>query len=193
MNNNNSDSFLESCVEKGLKIYPHEKVIGKDNLNRTIEQIISGITEKRALYNRVVWLKNKNTIYYNLANEAGQIIRITADDANHKESWDIVDGNDLIIFKRYNDNNNKKQQIVPSKNYDPSKRYLLDILSKFRFKYEHQKKIQEVYMVSLFFYGLSHPVHITYGSEGSGKSLFQYMSKSLVDPYENPTVSTLAD
>jgi hypothetical protein len=132
--NNNSDRFLESCVEKGLKIYPHEKVIGKDNLNRTIEQILSGVTEKRALYNRVVWLKNENTIYYNLANEAGQIIRITAhDDANGKEGWDIADGNDLIIFKQYNDNN-KKQHVVPSKNYDPSKRYLLDILSKFRFK-----------------------------------------------------------
>jgi hypothetical protein len=189
--NNNNDSFLESCVEKGLKIYPHEKVIGKDNLNRTIEQIISGITEKRALYNRVVWLKKENTIYYNLANEIGQIIRITPD-PNGKQGWNIVDGNDLIIFKRYNDDN-KKQQVVPSKDYDPNKRYLLDLLSKFRFKYEHQKKIQEVYIVSLFFYGLSHPVHITYGNEGSGKSLFQYMAKSLVDPYENPSVSTLAD
>src|SRR5438067_8926001 len=119
MNNNNKDSFLESCVEKGLKIYPHEKVIGKDNLNRTIEQIISGITEKRALYNRVVWLKNEKTIYYNLADEAGRIIRITADDTNGKEGWNIVDGNDLIIFKRYNDDN-KKQQVVPSKDYDPN-------------------------------------------------------------------------
>jgi hypothetical protein len=104
----------------------------------------------------------------------------------------IIDGNDLIIFKRYNDDN-KKQQVVPSNDYDPNKRYLLDLLSKFRFKYEHQKKIQEVYIVSLFIYGLIHPVHITYGSEGSGKSLFQYMAKSLLDPYESPAVSTLAD
>lgn len=56
-----------------------EVLARQDHKKEVVKALKSLIAERpKTLHNRSVWLKDQNTIYYNLINELGEIVKITA-------------------------------------------------------------------------------------------------------------------
>lgn len=163
-------------IARGIR--KHDKVITIPELRNAKQQIISLCSETRYLANRVFWDRENNILYYNLGNKQGQIVEIKADPEG--KSWKLANNSELLIFKSLGE---KKEQILPSKDYDADFRYLRELSTRTNFKFEHQRFIDEIYTVSLFI-PESHPVYLPNGPEGSGKSFNMILKKSLVDPHE---------
>ncbi len=145
-----------------------------------------------------------NVIYYDLCNKKGEIVKITSNNWHiEKHGYDYnsngggsnsstysstADRTSLkILFKRYR---NQLTQIHPSKEYPK------DIFEQFMNLTNlppHDKEnrlLAKVYIISLFLPpGIPKPILIPYGEQGSAKSTFQEIIKSLVDPCGAPTLS----
>lgn len=166
-------TFLFKSLDK------HAAVIGKTQLENTAAQLIAHIDTTRDLALRLIWNKQENIIYLNLANNKGEIVKIWADkDGN---GWDIVNNNDLLIFKTLH---KSREQVMPTRNFDKNKRYLQAVTAHIHFNHDHHKTIDEVYAATLMIPGISAPIYIPHGEEGAGKSFLQLVKKSLIDPNE---------
>lgn len=183
-------SFLRRIYEQDYQQDPekHERVISDRSLKNTIAQLMSRVDKEQYLGNRVIWDTATNTYYYNVGDKEGNVIKVRPD-ANG-QAWEIVNNSDLLLFRNLGE---KKAQIIPSKDYDINTRYLQHIMKNSKFKHEHHKIIDEVYAISLFLPGISQPVYLPNGGEGSGKSTLQIIKKSLADPYELKDVHTYGD
>lgn len=162
----------------------HEKVISNGELDNAREQVRAQASETRYLGNRLVWDRKADTIYLNLADKEGRVVKITPDkDGN---GFEIVKNSDVLLFKRLPES---KTQVVPSKNFARNRRYLRETTAHINFKYDHHRLIDEVYHASLMLPDINHPVHSPYGEEKSGKTLIQVIKKDTIDPdrAEGPT------
>lgn len=152
----------------------------KEHKNQAVVTLKSLISKPpRTLYDRCVWLQAENIVYYNLNNERGEVVKITANKSG--KGIEIVKQNpDLLIFRKLPD---KYKQITPSFDFDPNYDYLEQVLT--GFKHQYQKFISKVWMISLLFNQPPYPIVGPTGPEGSGKTMLLKMIKSLVDPKED--------
>jgi hypothetical protein len=122
---------------------------------------------------------DKDEFYYDLTNPKWEIIKITSED------WDIIENNEIPIFKRYE--KNCSPQVYPSKDYDK------DIFSKFLklFNVESKKEILilSVYIISLFIPSIPKPILVLSGAGGGAKTTTFEIIKNTVDPGSIETLS----
>jgi hypothetical protein len=156
-----------------IKIFyeAEKRMISKEKRNNTKMLLKAYTTERRILYDRIA--KVGNAIYYDLNNEIGQCIKIT------KGSWDIVDN--PLLFRRISSD---REQLLPDRNYDNSRNYIREIIDKSTIKYQHQRLIDEIYIISLFIPDIAHPMVVPVGPRSSGKSTHLRVKKLIVDPRE---------
>jgi hypothetical protein len=164
MDHQEFDLFLSNLFYKS-----EDNVLSKETANNAKRLLKSFIKTKRHLYNRLA--KLGENIYYDLNNENWQCVMIT------KVGWEIIDN--PLLFKRPHDD---RKQVFAVINQD-QRRYLKELLfDRSTIKYEYQKLISEVYIISLFVPDISHPMIIPIGPKGSGKTLLLRSIKLLVDP-----------
>ena len=157
-----------------------QDVLSSENATSVINLLkakaeFEGTTRKLNL--RVASIKEEPfTIYYDLTNEDGFVIKIT------KEGWGIQDA--PIIFRRYS---NQQPQVYPQKKYS------LDAFDQFmnlvNIKGEDNKLLLRCYIISLFCPDIPKPVLMLHGEQGSAKSTLQELIRMLVDPSSITTVT----
>lgn len=145
------------------------KVLSKDTANNALRLLKSFTNETRTLHNRVG--QTEDGIYYDLCDENWSSVKFA------KEGWEVVDN--PCIFRRIEDG---RKQVRPI-SITNQKRYLRDeIFYKSTIKNDYQKLIAEVYVISLFFPDIAHPMIIPIGPKGSGKTLLLRLIALIVDP-----------
>ncbi|MBU4266949.1 MAG: bifunctional DNA primase/polymerase, partial [Candidatus Altiarchaeota archaeon] len=117
------------------------------------------------LQNRVVLINNE--IYYDLTNEEWEAIRISAD------GWSIVRNPDSM-FRRYA---HQISQTRPGKSGDITK-----ILKYLNLRNDDDKLLTLVYIVNCLVPDIPHLIPILHGPQGSAKSTYFKVIRSLVDP-----------
>ena len=154
----------------------------KEHKIQTIDTLTSLIKKKSiTLHNRAVMFKDQNTVYYNLNNEFGEIMKITPD-SNGKGVTIIKQNPDLILFRKLPD---RCRQLTPvsidslKTDYD----YLEPLLT--GVKNEKQKLVFKCWLIALFFWSVSYGIPNTNGGERQGKTTLLKMAKSLFDPEED--------
>jgi energy-coupling factor transporter ATP-binding protein EcfA2 len=69
---------------------------------------------------------------------------------------------------------------------DRNRRWVQELINKFYFKHEYQKKIAEVYVIALFVSDISHPINLVIGPRASGKTVLLRCIRQIVDPQDPP-------
>ena len=151
------------------------KVITKVTINNAKRLLESFTTDSRTLYNRIA--KLGDTIYYDLNNEQWQCVKIT------KVGWDI-DKNPTFFLS----GDPNREQVQPRHPFaevaptDRNRRWVRDLINKFFIKYDYQRIIAEIYIMSLFIPDISHPIILPTGPRASGKTLLLRSIRQIVDP-----------
>lgn len=146
---------------------------GKGMSKETFSQIINTVKseailkgKRHALFNRIA--SCDNSIYYDLANNNHEIIKIC------EKGWEKQKLKE-IIFKR---NNHNFEQCCPLRGGDINK----------IFKYINIKRSQRTLflttLISSFVSDIQHPIFLLYGEAGCGKSTTAKILKDIVDPSE---------
>ncbi|MGA6990216.1 MAG: hypothetical protein WBX81_07365, partial [Nitrososphaeraceae archaeon] len=151
------------------------KVIPRVTINNAKRLLESFTTDTRTLYNRIA--KIDDTIYYDLNNEQRQCIKIT------KDGWEIDEN--PILFLSGDPNREQVQPRLPFAEVAPTdrnRRCVRDLIDKFYIKYDYQRIIAEVYIMSLFIPDISHPIILPIGPRASGKTLLLRSIRQIVDP-----------
>jgi hypothetical protein len=121
-------------------------------------------------------LDSPHTIYYDLTNSHWQAVKIAP------EGWAIESA--PIMFTRYS---HQQPQITPASQAPP------DIFDKFfaltNVRSEDDILLLKCYIVALFVPGISKPVLMLHGEQGSAKSTLQELIRMLVDPSSVRTLS----
>lgn len=164
-----------------------DTLAGDQHKKHTIDTLTSLITRKPiTLHDRAVWLREENTLNYNLNNEHGQIVKVNpAKDGN---GVTIVKQNpDLILFRRLPDN---CKQVTPLLSddieialVDGKCKYLEPLCTGIK-HYTH-KIIFQCWLIALYFNSVSYPIIYTTGPERNGKTTMLKLAKSLFDPIED--------
>lgn len=174
----NSDEF-DRYLGK-LFFDAENKVITKNIINNSKRILESFTTETQTLYHRIA--KLDDTIYYDLNNEQWQCVKIT------KDGWEIVKS--PMIFYRSDITKRQVQPRLPIEETiaspDRDKRWIQELIDKFYFKDDYQKKIAEVYIITLFIPDFSHPINLVTGPRASGKTLLLKSIRQVVDPRDPP-------
>lgn len=179
--------FLVDLADPRKKLYPIDSedlldfithtyftefrsTIGQDtvkNVAVTLRSIAKHSGKKRTTYIRAGYNKQTNTLYYDLNNQAGEIIKITED------NMEIVPQGD-VLFRRFH---NMDEQVRPINCVDTGA-----ILKYFNINSDEDKHLFLVYMISLFIPHIDMPLLVLNGQAGTGKSSFFKFVKELVDP-----------
>lgn len=113
-----------------------------------------------------------NIFYYDLTNPKWEIIEIT------KDGWNLVENNELPIFKRYE--SNSSPQIYPLKEYEEG---VFDKFLKLINLHSREEIILfSVYLISLFIPEIPKPMLILNGTWGGAKSTAFELIKRIIDP-----------
>ena len=67
--------FLWNCEKVQLKIFPHEKIIGKEHLNNSIQQLKATVIERRPLYLRSFY--ENGVLRYDLMDDEWKYVEIS--------------------------------------------------------------------------------------------------------------------
>jgi hypothetical protein len=151
------------------------RVITGVTINNAKRLLESFTTDTRTLYNRIA--KIGDTIYYDLNNEQRQCIKIT------KDGWEIAEN--PILFLSGDPNREQVQPRLPFAEVastDRNRRWVRDLIDKFFIKYEYQRTIAEIYVITLFIPDISIPIILPTGPRASGKTLFLKSIRQIVDP-----------
>ncbi len=124
------------------------------------------------LNNRIAQADNK--IYYDMTDDGWRVVEIS------QNGWALVTEHPPL-FRRYK---HQQPQVEPERG-DYSLNDFIDLLN---IKEGDDRLLVKSYIVSLFMPGISHPVMIPYGPQGSGKTLMQNMIRKLVDPSSQETL-----
>ena len=171
----NTVYLLKSTTVKDMLSYKYYKEIGKAPNSDALTQAINTLKGKAnfecpeiSLHNRIAL--HDNSIWYD--NCDGSAIKITANE------WQLTK-NIPILFRRYS---HQEKQIVPVKGGDPW--HVFNFLNVDK---EHQLLVL-VYIISCFIPDIPHPIFHPHGAQGSGKTTFCRVCKSLIDPSQLETL-----
>lgn len=143
------------------------------NICKTIVAYIKNECQPVILGLRVA--SNDGSIYYDLCNENGQIVKIT------KNKLHII--NDCPIpFKNYGD---QKTQVMPIENHKVKLKSIFNYLN-------ISSEYNLLFLITLITYfipDIQHPIIYLYGEAGQGKSTISTIIKELVDPCFSESVS----
>jgi len=120
---------------------------------------------KHKLHVRVAW--HDNCIYYDLANDKWQAVKITPC------GWEVVN-NPPILFRRYA---HMLEQPLPDQNGSPHK--LLDFVN---IQSEENKCLYLVSEITDFVPDIPHVAKVPFGQQGSTKTTFSKVTRMIADP-----------
>lgn len=146
----------------------------REHKTQTVDTLTSLIhKDPITLHNRAVTMKEQNTVYYNLNNKLGQVVKITAD-IDGKGVTIIKQNPDLILFRKLPDN---CRQLTPISIDDlkPNYDYLESLCT--GIKYESHKLVFKCWTIALFFWSVSYGVPYNNGGERQGKTTLLKMAK----------------
>jgi hypothetical protein len=174
--------FLQDCEKVQLKIYPHEKIIGKEHLNNSIQQLKATVTERRPLYLRSFY--ENGVLRYDLMDEEWKYVEIGG-----KEGIRIREGS-YRYFKRYDNNHAQVAPAICVTNKDVSKGRCLfnHLISSFNIsdnETNDKKLLLKVYWIALYFNTdpkFPMPIPAVSGPHDSAKSTLLATIKYHVDP-----------
>jgi hypothetical protein len=157
----------------------HHALTGKAPYSQALadaRRVLGGLCEEGTVYslcNRVggTW----GEIWYDLGDESWKAVKITAG------GWEMID-RPPILFRRYE---HQKPQVIPARGGDPH--CLLELLN--LPERENVRVLLMVYLVSCFVPDISHPILILTGPQGSAKSTFFRLLRTVVDPSVTLTLS----
>lgn len=176
------NGHLETCALKGKRtkrwlirlMWDIEGKAARDEVLRATRGVLGAKAEFEGptypLHNRVAADAN-GAIWYDLANESWQAVRITP------EAWEMAQP-PRPLFRRYA---HQRPQSVPQRTDDP-KASLWQLFNYANVTEEGERLLLACYVVSLFVPDIAHPILDLYGSKGSGKSVTQKAIRHLVDP-----------
>lgn len=142
----------------------------RDALN-TIHGIAMFEAEQATIHNRVAF--DGPSLYYDLADECRNVIRISAKD------WK-VDNSCPVFFKR---RDHQLRQVLPAGNGD------ITLLTKYlNVPSENQRLLLLCTMLSYFIPGIPHNILMLHGPQGSSKTTTAKLLRCLVDPSKSPTM-----
>jgi hypothetical protein len=118
------------------------------------------------LHNRVAWLGK--SIYYDMGDEDWSVIEIS------ENGWSIKKDHPPL-FRRFK---HQHPQVVPEK----GEHTLDDFINLIALVDDDVKLLYNVWVALTFVPGINHTIMIPYGPQGSGKSMMQGLTRSLVDP-----------
>lgn len=129
-----------------------------------------GATHKLSL--RVA--RHDGAIWYDLANDAWQAIRIT------EEGWEVID-NPPILFQRFA---NTAPQVIPERGGT------LDRLDKYiNLKNEDDRTLLTAVCIAYLLPDVPRPIAVFYGSQGAAKTTSQRVIRRLIDPAVRDTMA----
>lgn len=173
---------MQDCEKVQLKIYPHEKIIGKEHLNNSIQQLKATVTERRPLYLRSFY--ENGVLRYDLMDEEWKYVEIGG-----KEGIRIREGS-YRYFKRYDNNHAQVAPAICVTNKDVSKGRCLfnHLISSFNIsdnETNDKKLLLKVYWIALYFNTdpkFPMPIPAVSGPHDSAKSTLLATIKYHVDP-----------
>ncbi|MBP6921046.1 bifunctional DNA primase/polymerase [Candidatus Gracilibacteria bacterium] len=148
-------------------------ILGQDtakNVAANIRALAKNTAEQRNVYTRIGYDKATNTIYYDLNNEAGEIVKIW------EENMEIVVQNDTY-FKRFS---KMDKQVMPEKGGD-----FECIWKYFNIETPEDKHLFLVYLIALFLPHIELPILVFNGDKGSAKTSGFRFVRELIDPLRN--------
>ena len=174
--------FLYDCKKVGLKIYPHEKIIGKEHLNNSVQQLKATDTERRPLYLRSFY--ENGVLRYDLMDDEWKYAEIDG------QGGVKICEDSYRYFKRYDNNH---AQVMPAicvgdEDIDKGRSLFNKLVSSFNISdNETQDKILllKVYWIALYFNTIPKfpmPIPAISGPYGSAKSTLLATIKFHVDP-----------
>ena len=139
--------------------------------NEKINQVVSILSTKAIFHSPEIKLFNRvafkgDTIFYNLGDK--HTVKISP------EGWNVVEPPVLFRYHAH-----EQTQVKPVESGGDA----FKILELVRVN-EDYHLLAIVFLVSCFIPGFAHPLLYPFGAEGSGKSMFSYIVKQLVDPSE---------
>lgn len=149
-----------------------KRVVPNEKRDLAIRHLKDYTQDRRTMYNRVAYVDG--AIYIDLHTEEWRAVKIT------KDAWHVVEN--PLLFRRKINNPKLYSMPAPNKDYDRTRRYLAEILKGTTIQFEHQRRIAEIYIVSLFIQHIAHPLILPYGAKGAGKSTLMRMIKLIADP-----------
>jgi len=148
-----------------------ERVPNRESIGAALN-VLEAITSERGqrihLYNRMA-RDEDGGIWIDMADPKWRAIHVT------KEGWEIVD-DPPILFKRYA---HQKPLVEPKRGGNP--RRFLGFVNIDR-KDENAQLLLLIYLTHLLIPDIPHVILVLYGIQGSGKSLFLRLIRSLIDP-----------
>lgn len=125
------------------------------------------------LHNRIA--EFKGDFIYDLSNSTWQVIRVSP------KGW-TIENCFPILFRRYT---HQIPQVL-SNGVGSDLQRLLDFIN---LADKSQQILMLVYVVSCFVPGIPHPIAVCFGPQGSSKTTFSKMLRSIVDPSCSPVLS----
>jgi len=166
---------LKASRVKDILSYEYYKQTGKAPNSDALTQAISTLKGKALfeaptikLHNRVAF--HEFAIWYDMAD--GTATKIMA---NHWEQTEVLP----ILFRNYS---HQKKQVLPAQDGT-----LWDVFDFLNVESKNQLLVA-VYIVSCFIPDIPHPIFHPHGAQGSGKTTFCCVLKSLIDPSELSTM-----
>src|SRR5215204_4960069 len=174
--------FLKNCEKVQLKIYSHEKIIGKEHLNNSIQQLKATVTEKRPLYLRSFY--ENGVLRYDLMDDEWKYVEIGGEGGVR-----ICEGS-YRYFKRYDNNHEQMPPAICLSDEDIGKGRSLfaNLVSSFNIsdnETDDKKLLLKVYWISLFFNTspkFPMPIPAVSGPHDSAKSTLLATIKYHIDP-----------
>jgi hypothetical protein len=178
--------FLEVCKVAGLKVYPHEKIIGKEHLRNVIQQLKATVTDKKKLYIRSFY--QGGTLRYDLMNDKGTYVEI-----DEKNGVRICEGS-YQYFKRYDDNHAQVEPSTSDDDISKGRRLFDNLISSFNISEDNaegdKQLLLKAYWISLYFNTdpkFPMPIPTVAGPHDSAKSTLLGTIKYHVDPVNSIT------
>ena len=122
--------------------------------------------------------EHDGALWYDLANEAWQAVKITPD------GWEVVD-NPPILFRRFK---NTAAQVLPQRGGS------LDLLRKYiNLKDDEDWLLLTALIIHAFIPGVPHAIPVFYGDKGAAKTTAQRVLRKLIDPAVRDTMTLPTD
>lgn len=167
----NSDDVKMFLTQLHFEEYNHTaKPFAVKTAYENIVAVANAYADKMSVYTRVG--RSKDTLYYDLCNNDGEVIAIDENDVYIVYSNEVED----LFFRR---DVMMKEQVEPIQN-DEYK--LLDFIDEFFNVDEDLKLLLAVYVCVAFVPLIDHPILIVEGEKGSGKTTFLNHLGDIINP-----------